>query len=414
MGEVYRAYDPRLQRTVALKVLVTGSAPGEAARLLREARHVAALRHPNVVAVYDVGQDGEASYIAMELLDGQPLRAFVRRVSSTLDQKLRWLSDVARALVAAHNVGIVHRDIKPDNVMVCEDGSARVLDFGIAKRAAIDDADSGSTPNPGAPPSFRTDAGHVIGTPLYMAPEQRRGHAVDGRADQYAWGVLAYELLSGAHPSVTAAAPDRWALGLESAKPLTEVAPHVPLAVSVLVMRAMASSVDARFPTLQPIVAQLDAVIEPVLSTAPALTESASSLAIPAPERAKGEGASPRPSPRHAHDARNPSAPPKPASSTQIEARGTPHAKRRRAWLAGACSIAVVGVSTWFVVSTRAHLVGPSAPYASGPILGPSGPAPSHAATPSGSPPPRADATAQSGGSPDDASPTPPARLHRA
>jgi serine/threonine-protein kinase len=194
MGAVWRAYDTLLRRDVALKVL---SDDREArARLLREARAAAALKHPNAVAVFDVGEHEDTTFIAMEVIEGRSLRRFVGDSSVALDKKLRWLHSIADVLGAAHRAGLVHRDIKPENVMVCADDTIKVLDFGIAKRAA--DVEQ-PAPTSDAPASFRTADGRITGTPRYMAPEQKTGGAVDGRTDQYAWGLVACELLTGVH-----------------------------------------------------------------------------------------------------------------------------------------------------------------------------------------------------------------------
>ncbi|EYF04860.1 serine/threonine-protein kinase [Chondromyces apiculatus] len=204
MGEVYRALDTRLHRHVALKVLnrVLDVAPeswrGSANPVLREARAAAALNHPNAVSLFDVGEHAGAPYLAMELVDGIPLR---RYIGAGIPQivLLRWLLDVARALAAAHRVGVVHRDVKPENVMLRSDGVIKVLDFGIARRVR-----SAYTP-----PSHDTDddvtstltsPGKLLGTPAYMAPEQIRGEDSDQRVDQFSWGVTAYEVLSGKLP----------------------------------------------------------------------------------------------------------------------------------------------------------------------------------------------------------------------
>jgi serine/threonine-protein kinase len=202
MGDVYRARDTRLNRLIALKVLLPrdGESTGSdgislGARMLREAHAVAALEHPNVVAVYDVGEvawgGATLTYIAMELIQGVPLRAHVGDTSIPIGARVRWLVEVARALAAAHKAGIVHRDVKPENVMVRADGVAKVLDFGIAKRAV--------TPTD---TTIRTETaqGVRIGTPYYMAPEHMRGEPIDARADEFAWGVMAYELLCGKRP----------------------------------------------------------------------------------------------------------------------------------------------------------------------------------------------------------------------
>src|SRR5690349_3593775 len=139
MGHVYEAQDTLLRRRVALKVVKARDDMRESrARLLREARAAAALRHPNAVAVFDIGEVDGVTFIAMEVIEGQSLRRSLRDPSVTRETKLRWLVSIADVLAAAHDVALVHRDIKPDNVMVCADGTIKVLDFGIAKRAGTE------------------------------------------------------------------------------------------------------------------------------------------------------------------------------------------------------------------------------------------------------------------------------------
>ena len=187
MGEVYRAHDETLRRKVALKVIHPDLAvPDAAARLVREARAAAALTHPNTVAIHDLGEIDGTVFLVMELVSGSPLRAYVGDSSIPVTRKLRWLADIARGLAAAHRAGLIHRDVKPSNVMITDDDRVKVLDFGLAK--------------PLEAASFRTDAGMVVGTPGYMAPELFTGAPADSRTDQYAFGVTAYELLSGVHP----------------------------------------------------------------------------------------------------------------------------------------------------------------------------------------------------------------------
>ncbi len=190
MGEVYCAVDSRLLRKVALKVIRpdrTADWNEAIARLFREARAAAALTHPNAVAIFDLGEVDGTFFLVMELVRGTPLRAFVGDPQVPIEVKLGWLAGIARALSAAHDAGIVHRDVKPGNIMITSDGIAKVLDFGLAK--AVDD-----------PEDFKTKVGDLIGTPRYMAPEQRAGQETDSRTDQYAFGVTAAELLSGVHP----------------------------------------------------------------------------------------------------------------------------------------------------------------------------------------------------------------------
>jgi eukaryotic-like serine/threonine-protein kinase len=185
MGEVYRARDTRLERDVALKILPEELAK-DASRRQRfelEARAVAALNHPNIVAIYDVG-DG---YIVSELVDGEPLRGAKPGLRRTVEIAVQ----VAAGLAAAHDAGIVHRDLKPDNILLTRGGRPKILDFGLAKvlaaRAAV--ADTTVT--------VRTEAGVVMGTPGYMSPEQVRGLAVDHRSDIFSFGVILHELLAG-------------------------------------------------------------------------------------------------------------------------------------------------------------------------------------------------------------------------
>ena len=201
---MYRAFDPRLERTVALKLIIapesaktpakgtereSGSSLVElSGRMLREARAVASLSHPNVVAIYDVGESDGRLYLAMEYVVGSSLRNLVGNVELPLSRRLCWLIDVARALEAAHKAGIVHRDIKPENVMIREDGGVKVLDFGIARRTM-----SLSPPEEQHAVDTVTGGGAIAGTPVYMAPEQIKGADVDARSDQFAWAVMAYE-----------------------------------------------------------------------------------------------------------------------------------------------------------------------------------------------------------------------------
>jgi serine/threonine-protein kinase len=195
MGCVYRAYDPRLGRRVALKVISQGSTSAAAnERLLREARAAAAFDHPNSVAIFDVAERSGVPYIVMELVEGRTLRQTLNDASVSVATRVAQLSGVARALAAAHARGLVHRDIKPENVMVRHDGMVKVLDFGIARRGGGPIDPLSPTQAPALP--TLTIEGVKLGTPVYMAPEQIRGEQLDGRADQFAWGVLAYELLA--------------------------------------------------------------------------------------------------------------------------------------------------------------------------------------------------------------------------
>ena len=198
MGVVYRAHDPLLDRAVAVKLVRRDKRhddTGARRQVLREARAAAALTHPNTVTIFDVGEDDDGIFIAMELLEGESLRVLVERGGIPLSVRLRWLREAALGLDAAHRRGLVHRDVKPDNLFVCRDGVLKVLDFGIAKRHA-DGWQGEHAAALGGPPSSET-GGRIVGTPRYMAPEQRAGLPTDGRADQYAWGLVAFELVTG-------------------------------------------------------------------------------------------------------------------------------------------------------------------------------------------------------------------------
>ena len=197
LGQVFRADDLVLGRQVALKVLRVARDPDEtglttrgAAQILREARAAATIDHPNAVAVYDVSEYIGISYLVMELVAGRTLRGFIGDPYVTIERKVGWLIDIARALLAAHKKGIIHQDIKPENVMLRDDDVIKVLDFGIARR--IFDNDSSL---PGSETVER-----IPGTPAYMAPEQMHGEKGDALTDQFTWGVLAYELLTGGLP----------------------------------------------------------------------------------------------------------------------------------------------------------------------------------------------------------------------
>jgi serine/threonine-protein kinase len=235
MGEVYHATDTLLRRAVALKVLredrdqsvATGT--GGIGRLLREARAAAAFNHPNSVAIYDLGEADGLVYIAMELVTGSSFRLHAGRPGIDLATKVGWLIDAGRALAAAHKAGIVHRDVKPSNIMVSDDGVVKVLDFGLAKPLQAL-----------AAPGFQTQGGQVLGTPRYMSPEQLEGVPCDALSDQYSFGLTAYELLSGEY----AGGPL-----IMNPTPMTEVCADVAPELDRVVLRMMARRPAGRYPT---------------------------------------------------------------------------------------------------------------------------------------------------------------------
>ncbi|HEU4998870.1 MAG TPA: serine/threonine-protein kinase [Lapillicoccus sp.] len=188
MGQVWRALDERLQRPVAVKVLRPGSSHHDVflERFRAEARNCAALQHPNIVTVHDFGEGRESAYLVMELIDGEPLSAVLEaRGALPPDEAREILSQAALALQAAHDAGVIHRDVKPANIVVDRDGYARLTDFGISKAAAG---------------SELTHTGEVLGTAHYLSPEQLQGQPAGPSSDIYSLAVVGYELVTGTRP----------------------------------------------------------------------------------------------------------------------------------------------------------------------------------------------------------------------
>jgi serine/threonine protein kinase/tetratricopeptide (TPR) repeat protein len=196
MGEVYRAKDTRLQREVAVKVLpeATSQDPESLARFERETRAVAALSHPNILAIHDVGREGDVRFAVLELLDGETLRHRLANGPLVWREALAVSAAVAHGLAAAHAKGIVHRDLKPENIFLTADGRVKILDFGLARSFRASGGSDGSrTPTENA----MTAAGVILGTMAYLSPEQARGETVDGRSDVFSFGCVLYEMLTG-------------------------------------------------------------------------------------------------------------------------------------------------------------------------------------------------------------------------
>ena len=195
MGEVYRARDTRLGREVALKVLPPLMAldPARRARFEQEARAAAALSHPNIVGLHDVGESGEIFYIVSELVPGETLGAIVERGPVPVKKLLDIAVQIADGMAAAHAARITHRDLKPANIMVTPDGRAKILDFGLAKQAAM----AAATPDETMTVMQQTEPGMIMGTVAYMSPEQARGRPADHRSDQFSFGLILYEMAAG-------------------------------------------------------------------------------------------------------------------------------------------------------------------------------------------------------------------------
>jgi eukaryotic-like serine/threonine-protein kinase len=242
MGEVYRARDTRLHRDVALKVLPArlSSDPARLNRFDREARSASALNHPNIVTIYEVGQSESTSFIAMELVDGKTLRELLYVGPIPLRKLLGIAAQIADGLAKAHASGIVHRDVKPENVMVSSDGFVKMLDFGLAK--LTHDSEQGQTIPGGTEPDV------VMGTAGYMSPEQAAGQPVDFRTDQFSFGSILYEMLTGKPPFRRPTKPETLAAIIrEEPEPIAALTPRVPAQIRWIVERCLAKEPRDRY-----------------------------------------------------------------------------------------------------------------------------------------------------------------------
>ena len=249
-GRVYRAYDPSMGRAVAIKVLMAEGDPDLLARFKAEAGLTGKLQHQNIVTIYDSGEQAGAPYIVMELLEGENLEHILdSQKPLSLFDKLRIMCQVAEGLKYAHSCGIIHRDVKPANIMLLPSGLVKVMDFGIAR--LLDGVDSRQTRD-----------GDLLGTTSYMSPEQFRGDKADAQTDVFAYGVIFYQLISGVHPfnakDVRAAI---YQIMFVDPLPLCEVAPDTPKPLELLVSRTLAKDRSGRYTTLEDVI--LDA--EPIL-----------------------------------------------------------------------------------------------------------------------------------------------------
>src|SRR5512135_1216242 len=256
MGEVWRAHDTRLERDVALKVL-----PAEAlgddtarARLIREARLASKLNHPHICTIYEVGESEGQTFIAMELVEGQPLSARVADGALPVEQILRYGQQMADALAHAHGRGVVHRDFKSANVVVTPDGQVKVLDFGLAKRLSGEELAEVTTVSRHS----LTAPGVVAGTLAYMAPEQLKGQPADARSDIWALGVVLYELAAGQRPF-----QGQTGFELTSAilsRPLPPLPSSVPAPLAGVIERCLAKEPGERYQQGSEVRAALEAV----------------------------------------------------------------------------------------------------------------------------------------------------------
>jgi serine/threonine-protein kinase len=237
MGVVYRAEDPTLGRVVAIKTItLTGTEEERAhfeARFLQEARAAGGVSHPAIVTIYDYGREGDTAFMAMEVLEGRELRDLIQSGGIPPAEAVEIAARVAEALAFAHERGIVHRDVKPGNIMVLADGRVKIMDFGIARLDA---------------PGVRTETGVLLGSPRYMAPEQVAGRPFDHRADVFSLGVVLYEMLTGAAPFGGGDIPQLMFQVMNAAVPPPSRAnPSLPAVLDFIVARALKKNPEERY-----------------------------------------------------------------------------------------------------------------------------------------------------------------------
>ncbi len=248
MGEVHLAYDPHIDRKVALKVLHKDHLASKEIlrRFLKEAKAIGRLSHPDIVGIYDVGQDHGTIYIAMEYLEGRPLNKVVQSEKLELDTILNIGRQVAKALDYAHQKGIIHRDIKPSNLMLTDNGRIKLTDFGIAH---FDDPSL----------TLKTRSGDILGTPAYMSPEQIAGETVDNRTDLYSLGVILYELMVGKRPFVEDNITALFSAISQQRPPSPKNAnPDISRHLSRVITKAMEKQPERRFQTGAELAAALE------------------------------------------------------------------------------------------------------------------------------------------------------------
>src|ERR1039457_4520852 len=250
-GRVYRAFDPDVKRQVAIKVLIAESDPELLKRFQVEVGTTGNLRHKNIVTLYECGEESGVPYLVMELLEGQPLEAVIKeRVALTLVEKVRIMSHVAEGRAYAHTQGVIHRDVKPANIMLLRDGSSKIMDFGIARVA------NKST--------MVTREGFIVGTIPYMAPELfERGGKADEQTDVFAYGTVYYELLTGKHPFSVEQDIYATIRRIQAVEPdaVCRVVPEAPEGLELLVHRAMGKDREVRYQSFPELLLDSEAVL---------------------------------------------------------------------------------------------------------------------------------------------------------
>jgi len=262
MGEVYRARDTRLERAVAIKVLpeLVLTAPERLQRFEVEAKAAAALNHPNILAVYQMGTYAGVPYLVSELLEGKTLAETVRRGPLPLRKAIDYGVQIAHGLAAAHEKGIIHRDLKPDNLFVTKEGRVKILDFGLAKVVPPNDVVANPAPTLTLP-------GVAMGTVGYMSPEQVRGLETDHRTDIFAFGAILYEMVMGKRTFERKTSADTMSAILnEDPVPISDLAPETPVALQRVVLRCLEKSVEQRFQSASDLAFALEALSDAALA----------------------------------------------------------------------------------------------------------------------------------------------------
>jgi serine/threonine protein kinase len=260
MGEVYLAQDTRLERTVALKVLPTelNSDNQRMQRFIREAKTASSLNHPNILTVFEIGHEDSTHFIATELIEGDTLRLHMSSERIKLSEALNISIQTADALAAAHEAGIIHRDIKPENIMLRRrDGYVKVLDFGLAK--LVEQQPLTVDPEAATKQLFNTEEGVVVGTVIYMSPEQAREQQVDARTDIWSLGVVLYEMLAGRLPfeSTTKSELLVSILNEKEPPPLARYSREVPPELERIVEKALRKDREERYQTAKDLLLDL-------------------------------------------------------------------------------------------------------------------------------------------------------------
>jgi len=249
MGIVYGAEDHLLSRRVAIKTILLSEDAEERAeyepRFYQEAKAAGSLNHPNIITIYDIGREGEMAYIAMELLEGEELRSLMLNGRLTLRRALGIAAQVAEGIAFAHERGVIHRDIKPGNVMVLRGDIAKIMDFGIARLRTSD---------------VKTATGMLLGSPKYMSPEQIVGSALDHRSDIFSLGVVIYEMAVGNAPFDGPDLPSlMFAIGMSDPVPPSRANPALPKLLDLILAKALAKKADARYQDARELAADLRA-----------------------------------------------------------------------------------------------------------------------------------------------------------